>query len=565
MLVIRHLTGPLKGKEETIDSDLDKVTFGRKIDCNIVYPDEENIVAREHFALVRKPPGAVGHWTVDLYGEPYVAINGVAADQGQKLSQDSIFELGGKGGPSFQVHIEDAGAAGDNLRRTLTQEEAEPPRVIAGRARKTAFVGIAVAAIAAVTAGYYYHHTSQLQIASDVRDHLVHSTFLVVVPDSGGTAFPIGPHLLATNSHVGELADKMRPGEKMFVRSPGPNGKLYEVTDHLLHPGYRALDGFLRQDFLRFLNAQLLVPGYDVALLRVKEDLPADTILPLATSAELEGLKPGSVVATAGYPSEGIVGSEAQKYGATPELHIGEITGLTDFFFLPTDFAHAQLLHHSLPSAGGASGSPIVDRNGHVIALLNAGNSYSPGPNQARVSSGALINYGQRVDMLQHLLAGDADGEIAQDQKYWAEKITKLPAGDKVAIKYTTYDIREHDKDKNIELIDMREEVGILTSAARVKTDKGDTQRQISYSIAVSAGTHYVLIAYPYERVPLQMWIYEGGKPLDHVDNQKYYAPYYRYTPAQDGNLDVWLIAPEDQDVKYSFQVEKIGTAGKSN
>ena len=57
MLVVKHLTGPLKGQEDRIDPKLDKVVFGRKADCQIIYPPEETIVAREHFALMRKPPG----------------------------------------------------------------------------------------------------------------------------------------------------------------------------------------------------------------------------------------------------------------------------------------------------------------------------------------------------------------------------------------------------------------------------------------------------------------------------------------------------------------------------
>src|SRR5260221_3032312 len=115
----------------------------------------------------------------------------------------------------------------------------------------------------------------------------------------------------------------------------------------------------------------------------------------------------GTPVATAGYPTEEIAGSDAQLIGATPELHLGTITGLTDFFFLPSDDGHRQLIHDDLPSAGGASGSPIVNTKGHVVALLSAGNSFLM-PKIAglpfRIPNAAQINYGQRVDMLKQLV-----------------------------------------------------------------------------------------------------------------------------------------------------------------
>ena len=559
MLVVKHLTGPLKGQEDRIDPKLDKVVFGRKADCQIIYPPEETIVAREHFALMRKPPGPAGHWTIDLFGEPFVAVDGVAADQGQQVSQDTVFELGKKGGPSFKVHFE-ADATVDNLPQTDSQSHTAGPRAVAAFSRKVAFLGLAIAIVAGGAATFYHFSTAKLQIGSDVRDRLTRSVFLVNTPTSGGTAFPIGPHLLATNSHVGELYEELKPGQKMVVRSPGRDGKIYEVIDHKLHPGYRAFEKFLEQDVLRKRTAQLYVPGYDVALLQVKEELPADAILELATLDELQSLAPGAVIATAGYPMEGVIGSPVQSYGATPELHVGTVTGFTDFFFLPTDFARSQLMHDDLPAAGGSSGSPIVGRSGHVVALLNAGNSYSPGQGEARVPSGVLVNYAQRVDMLRHLLDGDADSEVAQDQKYWAEKFAIFPTGAEIAVNRITNQIREHEKNDNIKLVSVSEETGNLSQQDRVNKGTDGFQRQADHTVAVSGGSEYAILAYAYNGSPLQIWVYDGGKLLGHGADDTI-LPYVLYKAANDTKLDVWVIGPEDQDVKYSFQVLKIAPA----
>jgi hypothetical protein len=65
MLIIRHLTGSLAGKQSEIEGSLDRVAFGRELSCQVVFDPEETLVSRQHFALVRKPPGPSGHWTVE--------------------------------------------------------------------------------------------------------------------------------------------------------------------------------------------------------------------------------------------------------------------------------------------------------------------------------------------------------------------------------------------------------------------------------------------------------------------------------------------------------------------
>src|SRR4249919_1757164 len=100
MLTIRHLNGPQAGTEVKIDSDKERVVFGRQLDCDVQFPPEETAVARHHFALVRKPSGA---WTIELFGTPYVAINGQPADNGQVVHDSAKIELGRVGGAAVGV------------------------------------------------------------------------------------------------------------------------------------------------------------------------------------------------------------------------------------------------------------------------------------------------------------------------------------------------------------------------------------------------------------------------------------------------------------------------------
>src|SRR3954469_3994290 len=148
MLTIKHLNGREAGTEVKIDQSKERVVFGRQLDCDVQFPPEETAVARHHFALVKKPSGA---WTVELFGTPYVAIDGETADNGQVVRGGIKIELGRIGGPALGVGItEDARA--DNYLRTAGQAEAASPRQIATQASMMAKVARAVAAVAAVLA-----------------------------------------------------------------------------------------------------------------------------------------------------------------------------------------------------------------------------------------------------------------------------------------------------------------------------------------------------------------------------------------------------------------------------
>ncbi len=68
MLKIRHESGPTAGKDERFGAGVERITFGRDpAACDVVFPANLTIVARRHFALVRRPSG---DWTIELFGEP---------------------------------------------------------------------------------------------------------------------------------------------------------------------------------------------------------------------------------------------------------------------------------------------------------------------------------------------------------------------------------------------------------------------------------------------------------------------------------------------------------------
>jgi len=119
------------------------------------------------------------------------------------------------------------------------------------------------------------------------------------------------------------------------------------------------------------------------------------------------------------------------------------------------------------------------------VALLNAGNSYSPGQGEARVPSGVLVNYAQRVDMLRHLLDGDADNELRKIKNI-GPKIRDLPTGAKIAVNRITTKSRTREND-NIKLVSVSEETAIYRSKT-VSTKARRVPTQADHTVAVSGG-----------------------------------------------------------------------------
>src|SRR5438105_3502677 len=147
MLTIRHLNGAQAGTDVKI-SDKDRVVVGRQLNCDVQFPPDETAVARHHFALLKKPSGS---WTIELFGTPFVAIDGTPADNGQVVRDGAKIELGRIGGPALNVAISED-ARTDNYLRTAGQADAPSARTIATQASTMARVARVVAAVAVVVA-----------------------------------------------------------------------------------------------------------------------------------------------------------------------------------------------------------------------------------------------------------------------------------------------------------------------------------------------------------------------------------------------------------------------------
>jgi hypothetical protein len=83
-----------------------------------------------------------------------------------------------------------------------------------------------------------------------------------------------------------------------------------------------------------------------------------------------------------------------------------------------------QLIHHSVPETGGASGSPIINADGKVIAINSGANFYGLS-NGARIPLAVGLNFAQRADLLQELLDHRADDAQKNRLSQWQQELAK--------------------------------------------------------------------------------------------------------------------------------------------
>lgn len=444
---ITHLDGPLAGKTQAFGDDKDRITFGRLPECDVVWPADFTKVSRHHFSLVRDPGG----YAFDL-GETPVLVNGRDAYEDMHVDSEAEVQLGDAGGPRFRIKVVTAGAAAGMAatqaykKKTTAYEQAQRSKrvlgyVAAGVAVIAVGVGVALWQINQIEPVDIAQYTEQIkgelqtelattvspETLAEVRD----SVYLVLVRGTDGnevaaaTAWVVGDGVLATNAHVGEIFYQIEPGMELLVRSPKSPYLTHQVTSVDIHPGYKAFDVAVAEyepvvmNLWGEVDSPKLVPAYDVALMYVDKPEVLAAPLPLASDDELGELLPGMAVAYVGYPTEQLSVVDAIRAPNPVTQSGGTLVGITDYFNVRREDHVNHLIQHNLGATGGASGSPIVNAAGEVVAVLSGGNIIiTP---EGRAPSAVGINFGQRADLVRELLDGVAAEKIVEYQQIWAE------------------------------------------------------------------------------------------------------------------------------------------------
>ena len=141
----------------------------------------------------------------------------------------------------------------------------------------------------------------------------------------------------------------------------------------------------------------------DVAVLTI--DGKHDTVFKTADDETLGALKSGDPIAFLGFPMENVHNDNVNLDNPVASMQSGIIVAVSDFDLKDSGPSRNYLIRHNLPSAGGASGSPIFNPNGEVVALLFAGNTIGQVQKGQveRTPSAVQINYAVRVDLLKDL------------------------------------------------------------------------------------------------------------------------------------------------------------------
>jgi hypothetical protein len=443
-ITITHLEGPLVGQEpQTFGDDVEEIPFGRSRKNNknkVVLPSPDTI-GREDIVLVRTGERS---YEIRRRGPHYLEIDGqpIPKDQNNiQIVSGSVIRLGGRRGPNFRVHVHNGEAAPGETAETREQKRVPGIGERFTRLSRALAAGILGVSLALGALAWYQLRFVPARYRANI-EHLKQNTYLVVERTTGGkpaaTAFAIDDNRLATNAHVTEAIRKAP--EKFAVKAH--DGSEVKITNIETHPAYKPFQFKKWQIGRADANAgtfeHLSLQGaYDIGIITVKEPLSTDP-LEVAPLAEILALRQGTELVSAGFPSENILSADNTAEGRPIPLHSsGEIRAVDDIFRLGDEKdERRQLVINTIPVAGGASGSPVIDAwTGKVIAVISGGNVlmvWDPTMKDSkRMSSAAMVNFAQRADLLDEMIKGTAADAMTAREAYWNEVASSTP--------YTSY------------------------------------------------------------------------------------------------------------------------------
>ena len=571
----------------TFPSGVEEVTFGRDPANDIVFPPEsQRIVSRKHGRLVRQ---GSGDYSIEPFGDRYIEVNGYPADRGQTVKDGALVRLGDKDGPVVRVRLDEVRSADADVAVTGRRKEVEPLGRRLARVGRYQVAGLAAIVVVAVAVGWLYFRIPSLDaelaalragVSADAEadfastDALRAAAYAVVLRGRDGqealqgTAWPHESGVLVTNAHVAILFDHLRPGETLIIRPPGGNGPDHVVTGNRLHPGYLAFRDFLIEaDALssgfRAMTRGLAMPSaYDVGILEVGDGEALAPGLPVVPDPGPDTLRPGMSLAFAGYPIEGSAAQMSAQISPNPQLQFGAVTSLSDYFLFGSDAADALLVQNSLPAAGGASGSAIVNKDGFVVAVLSGGTVVAT--EAGRTPSAVLLNYAQRADLIAAAL-DPASFDLEAARADWAAVLARFDAHEVAMVEATRAALAEAAAASvgEADLI----QPGSLGGSGTVRA--GATLYR-THDIEVVAGRTYSLLAYGDLDGSLSIALFRDGKGLGGAGGGRWFANTV-FTAERDETLQLRILGPFSEgsrlDYKlYVFSAEgPVATAGVSN
>ncbi len=558
---------------KTFPVGADQIVFGRESTCDVVFPPGARVVSSMHGRLYRQPSG---DYAIEPFGDHYFEVNGYKAQPGQYVPDGAIIRLGSSKGPAVRVHLT-KGPRTDGLLSTLTQAGRTSMGEAMARmgAMQRIIAGVVVLAIAA--GGWFWwtlpdfnREMASLRESLAARakddfastDTLRAAAFAVIRRDATGaerllgTAWPYRPGMLVTNAHVARILKQLRPDESVLVRKP-ENGGDFVVTGARLHPGYEAFDAFVEEarktstGFRSMTDGLGMPSAYDVAVLEVDPKQDLGPLLEVAADSGPITLRPGASLAYAGYPIEGTGAQKSAQIAPTPQLQFGHVTSITDYFLFGTDDTHAYLVQESLPATGGASGSPIIDKSGRVVAILSGGNIVIT--DKGRAPSAVLVNFAQRADLVLGVIdpaSFDLDGE----RRFWAEVLPRFDSHEHSVVAAAREALAQA---VGGAVAEPKEETASLKTGGAVKA--GPAQYR-EHAIDVEAGHTYRFLVYGEQGSTLNLALFRGEDGIDANFGGRSFAS-LDYTATATETLKLRVVGESARPVGYKLYTFNTGAA----
>ena len=448
-ITIRRLTGTGKGKEETLMTQ--EISLGTGPNNTVRYdPTWDRGVAASHARVFRDEAGR--WWLTDAGSSTGTFVNGQRVTMKRQVNGPIVIELGSKG-PKVEIVLPPP-LPGSGAARS--------PQ--GGRSQSTGGAGriLVLAACLAVVVAAAWFVFNRGGGDSDERLQKVAKSYeagigVVIIATDGesaptGTAWAVAPNMFATNAHVAvPVQQALKSGATAYVAINKHPDQRFRVKAAIPHPGYF-------EERVGVDGKDPATTPYDVGILIIEGT--ASAVLHTAPKAKLETLDSGHRIAFLGFPMEDLQHDGVDPQNPVATMQSGIITATTDFWLARSVFENRRLIQHNLPATGGASGSPIFDSDGDVVGILSSVNMIAavsieqwaeyrgqirqaqqqaieeaqkaaegqpdekvtelegklratlqaldevPLPISAmkRAPNAALVNYGQRIDMLEELL-----------------------------------------------------------------------------------------------------------------------------------------------------------------
>ncbi len=411
------------------------IRFGRSMESEVRFSPSDTRLGRNHFSL--RP--AAGSYELVTDREHPVFMNGErVVGSVALLAKTELRLVDAKSGPKITISISQM--ADGNITDANFKTDSGTVQQGIKYLRHALAAGFGIAVILGSVIGYQAYAQKQLQLAfaaetssllekfsqvqnpsakwSEVYDKIRGSVYQVALlsndgsaPEAKGTAWVYGANNLVTNAHVAALFTNATPGQTVVVIAPDGQQTPIKVVDAILHPAYLAFRQTM-SNTERSTNTLIKSLGsFDVAMLMVESSAKLSSPLNVANAEALQHMAVGQALAYVGYPAAYASTQNAQQF------RIGYVSGSSDFLGVAGS-SPGELIYHTAQAVGGASGSPIVNDQGEVIAVFSGGEVQKLGSD--KVVSGSGTFYAQSANLIADVTDGWSAEKMASEQNTWS-------------------------------------------------------------------------------------------------------------------------------------------------